>query len=296
MIMAYLISNPQFNIWNISYITSKQKIMKRTNPVERCIQYVLSLKNALKMETLLLEIKKLHDPCRIQKVNNNNNNNNNNNRTLFNEGEAHWLRWMRSWYKVEYEEAKCAPLTKTQTYHLNTHTTYYKSNLGKAVTSLQPDFVKTFTLVDHINKSLSGRRCGKFFQGLDGLQRRCSFFLQGTPRCLRNSLWKTRPSSVVSAFVDFSFVGVGLKSQSYHTVDFHSIVLESRFVSSQLVSSWKLGLSTPLLSLDWFITNATPNGLYLTPELFALLKTNTMHTKIAETTSPQSVRWHLSRA
>ena len=79
---------------------------------------------------------------------------------------------------VEYEEAKCAPLTKTQTYHLNTHTTYYKSNLGKAVTSLQPDFVKTFTLVDHINKSLSGRRCGKFFQGLDGLQRRCSFFFK----------------------------------------------------------------------------------------------------------------------
>ena len=33
--------------------------MKRTNPVERCIQYTLSLQNGLKMETFLLEIEKL---------------------------------------------------------------------------------------------------------------------------------------------------------------------------------------------------------------------------------------------
>ena len=67
---------------------------------------------------------------------------------------------------------------------------------------------------------------------------------------LEKSLWKrTRPGPVVSALFDFSFVSVGLKSRSYHTVYFSSIVLESSFVSTQLVSFWPLGFLTPLLWL-----------------------------------------------
>ena len=75
--------------------------MKRTNPVERCIQYALSLKNGLKMETVFAWNRKT-DPGRIQKVNNNNNNDNNNNNNNNNNNRTYLTRVKHIDY-VEYE-------------------------------------------------------------------------------------------------------------------------------------------------------------------------------------------------